>query len=271
VSLPITMRFVRAEVPAPPSGAEILWATEWANSTGSTQAARTDGGRLGQSDGTTTILSVVTKASVGGLPESWPTNLLLITYGGPGATQIVFVGDQWAAPAVGETIYFRFLAYNALPSGSGVANEHGMQSNTGGIHHYWQFFSPGAGGTGAFGVGGSGTYGNDHATVPAAIPMRVEWALTRTVEDYGVLQIRITDESTGTVYTNADFGSSWGTGPSELVDRTLTFTSLSAGFRNYIFGASGSSGGSGVGVYISGFAVAIGTDWIGPYTGREDI
>ena len=69
--------------------------------------------------------------------------------------------------------------------------------------------------------------------------------------------------------TGADFLTNWGEGPgSVLVENyEMSFDSELYGFRSYLFGASGSSGGTGVGVYVSGFAVC--SDWCGAYRAGE--
>ena len=186
--------------------------------------------------------------------------LLRINFAGQDA-QLVGATGLWPAPAANQTIAFRFLAYNALSTGSGVANEHGMQTNIN-YQHFWQFFSPDAGGTGLLGFGGGGSGGNNFATVPAGVPMRFEWLLTRSATGLSALvEIRVTNEATGQVFTNADFRSQWGEGPSVLVGRVLTFSTEMDGFRSYLFGASGSSTGAGVSVYVTGFAVC--SDWCG--------
>ena len=247
--------------PPPPGGSNVLWATSWA------AGNRTDGGRLNEDLAfSTSILSVVARSSVTGLPTSWPTNVLRITFQGQNA-QLVGATGLWAAPAAGAKLCFRFLAYNALPNGGGVANEHGMQSNLGDVHHFWQFFSPEANGSGTLGYGGSGAGGNNFATVPARRPMRFEECYTRTTGASARVELRVTDESTGQVYTNTHFLSQWGAAPSILVNREMTFSNEMDGFRTYYFGASGSSSGTGIGVYITGFAVC--TDWCGVYSPGE--
>ncbi len=245
----------------PPGGATVLWATSWA------AGNRTDGGRLNQDLAwSSTILSVVPKSTVAGLPASWPANLLRITYAGRDA-QLVAATGLWAAPVAGAKLCFRFLAYNALPNGSGVSSEHGMQSNIGDLHHFWQFFSPESNGSGWLGYGGSGTSGSDFASVPARRPMRVEECYTRTTGTRARVELRVTDESTGQVFTNVDFLSNWGGGSAQLVGREMTFSNEMDGFRSYYFGASGSSNGTGVSIYVTGFAVC--SDWCGVYRAGE--
>ena len=239
----------------PPSSGGVLFATAWDAGT------RTDGGRLNQDlPYSSTILAVVPK--IAGLPASWPANLLRITFAARDAQLVGAVG-QWAAPMAGAKVCFRFLTYNALPNGSGVAFEHGAQSNIGDLHHFWQFFSPESTGSGWLGFGGSGAGGNNFALIPARRPLRVEECYTRTTGTRARVELRVTDESTGQVWTNTHFGSNWGESPSTLVGREMTFATEMDGFRSYYFGASGSSGGSGVSVYVTAFAVC--TDWCGPY------
>jgi len=249
----------------PAASGDVLFATSWSAATGSGAHARTDGGRLTDYAWSSSILSVVSRSSVAELPTYWPTNALRIAYAGQ-AAQLVGAANAWPAPVAGATICFRFLAYNALAAGSAVANEHGMQSNVGAVHHFWQFFSPEANGSGFLGFGGSGTSGNDFATIPAGRPIRLEWCLTRTTGTRATVEIQLTDESTGQVYTNADFRGQWGEGSPVLIDRELSFSSESDGFRSYHFGASGSSNGTGS-IYVSGFAVC--SDWCGAYAPGE--
>lgn len=165
----------------------LAFSTSWDTATGKTSDALTDGQALTEVGfPADLLLEVVDKDAAH--PAHWPDHGLAISFDGSAASMVA-AANAWPAPEVGQSIYYRFLLFNALPAGGGVAFEHGMQSNIGDISYTFQLFSPDPGSdTFSMGWASHGLPGDDAYMVtdlPAATPLRVEWALHREPGDAG--------------------------------------------------------------------------------------
>ncbi len=247
---------------------------DWSHGgTGTSDMAVLDDGRISLVDAggaTPATLRVMDRATqIPSAPSEWPVNMLRLETNGPNSRLVGWDSDGWEAPAEGQSIFFRLLFYSALAEGSGVAFEHGCQSNVGDIRHCWQFFSPQASYT-ELGFGSDGR-SNYIAHVTTGRPYRLEWALSRGATTF-VPTIRVYDESVSVsdpAYETDDFLEEWGSGPDSIADLTpYTTGSVSEAFRRYIFGLSGSSSGVTAAMYVGGFAVSL-TDWCGQYVQGE--
>lgn len=261
---------VVGEAPAPPGSAEVIFAADWGTALGKSTAALTDGNRLIELGfPANNLLTTVDLTSLG--VTGWPQNGLEISFGNQQASLVgTNGGGGWPAPDIGETIYFRMLIYNDLPANSGVAFEHGMQSNIGQIAHGWQFFSPDGSGNAQLGFFSlTGGFSNYFASVPAGRPLRLEWAMTRLTGASARVELRVYDETVSTTqhgWSNRDFLGNWGQGPLNLESLTdqLPLGTSTDGFRTYTFGAAGTTASVATGLYVTGFAVCL-QDWCGPY------
>ena len=254
---------------------ELAWETSWEAATGRSHEALTDGDRLIEAGFPSDRLLEVVQLD-DPILQDWPTNALQIEFQGP-ESSVVAVANAWPAPNVGESIYYRFFLFNALPAGAEVWFEHGMQSNIGDISHAFQLFAPEASTT-QFGIGWAsrdlpGAYMAQG--LPAATPLRVEWAFHREPGEASArVEIRIFDETvslTSPQWTEADFFSDYGEGNTTIATDAgvldLAQTSepnpvTNDPFRQYLFGASGSSPATTCCVLVTGFAVSL-DGWIG--------
>ena len=265
----------------------LAFAIDWGTGTGNGLSAITDGGKVDVASGSagpSSLIDVVeTDVELVGAPAGWPANLLrqrsdselntIVGLDNRGSAH----PSAWAAPAIGESIWYRMLFYNGLPDAPpGVTFEHGNQSNIGALEHYWQVFSGNQGSAGAgeaeFGFGhGSGSQASNFFIIPVGRFYRLEWQVTRLTASTMSVLIRIYDEATSLTvpeYTEVDCLENFGSGPGHVGQQTWTYADVDLAFRGYLFGVSGSSSVVQGYWYVSGFAVSL-EGWIGQYVPGE--
>ncbi len=271
---------IKPPVRSSPDPREILFATHWGAATGKSQAALTDGNKMNllgfPSD---RLLTAVSLSDLG--VSSWPPTGLEVSFDAAQNASLVGFREGegldtgWPAPAVGESIYYRMLIYNALPENSGVAYSHGTQSNIGAISHGFQIFSPQEGQFSFGFFSHTGLPDESFLTrLPANAPLRVEWAFHREAGPANArVEIRIYDErvsATEPQWTEFDFLGRWGEGPHSIGSdhSTLDLGDEGNGFQRYMFGTSGNSSQNTTGLFLTGFAVCS-LDWCGTYRAGE--
>ena len=267
------------------AGGALDFAVDWGTATGSTQNARTDGGKLADKAYVSTVLSVVARTSISGAPTDWPTNMLRVEYNGDGQLVGNDAGDEaelWAArPAVGEYYFGRFLLW--VPTTARSSDEHGQQSGLGSIQHCFQVY---ANNSSTFSLGFSSTadthlsttqYRTDNGTgpIPMAKPIRVEWRLHRNASGTAQALIKIFNEDVSKIveqWDTDDFLENYGGGPNSLLDNnpSITINDVAQAYGGYIFGSTGNTSAGHVFVGGAAFRIsASSSDWIGAYVAGE--
>ena len=247
---PVTFEAVGTEdVPPPPPGeANFLWTSDWGSGTGNGLSAIQDNGvwtdRLCVGGSGQLIRVANSDATVAGLPAHWPTNMLEVDHNGS-SCDAVQVQNQWPAPALGDTIWFRVHVWlDKCDVQTGPV--HNVQSNTGSIA--WTVTEDQCEG-GRVPIGfksyflGGGQQWSPGATVEGSIPLRYEWGLIRqSTSRYGAL-VRIYDDRTDTLLFDEDDLRLYTGQTLAEFNRTEGFDYSGAGadmtFRSWILGQQG--------------------------------
>lgn len=260
----------------------LAFASDWGTATGSTNTALTDGSKWDDflcpmyAD----ILTVIAKTS------GWPSALTNVMRVGAAGTDCGMVKSgigasvDWAAPSIGQTVYFRIYFKNNAPNGFDLANQHWLQPNSdaGPQPWEWRFQTPYSGGVGLlqFHYTNQDSGGTPGTTFEVPITVgtvyRMEWALTRTGTLTATASLRLYEgDSTTLLYGDADFADAYASGPTHAsVAPTIALGDVSQ--LNVVeIGNNGPAGAADTATnYFEFGAFAVSAEgWIGPYVSGE--
>ncbi len=267
--------------PPPPGGARtFLWTSDWNAATGNSLSAIQANGQWTDRacvGGAGVLIRVVnTAATLPSPPAHWPTNVLQVDHNGQNCDNII-VQNRWPAPAIGDTIWFRVLAY-PNKCGLNTGPVHNVQSNIGSIA--WIISEDQCQGTSVpigfksyFLGGGTQWVGQN---VAASTYLRYEWGLIReSTTRYDAL-VRVYNDRTGALIFDEttlrrDTGQTLA-----AYNATSGFTYSGVGpdvtFRSWMLGQQGPGGGASgqrTGAYNYGGAAVCNPGPCGPYARGE--
>jgi hypothetical protein len=273
-------------------GGALAFGADWRTGTGTGTPALTDNGRF-SGHGSTTNLSVVTTASVGGTWPTGMTNALRVMFNNAQFGS-VWCENLWTLPAEGEYLYRRTCMRASIPTSSGDSH-HPVQSmaELGGtcpfaaeyvMTHgsgnwtlqlaYLNTSNPGFDGDGGnlracrFNLGG--TEVNDTVYQIEERFFRVPGFSTRWWVEARVYDVAGTLIATGTNFTDENHSNA--TMPATFNGTRYVFCGTGSQgetcLRQWNWGNQGKNYGAGAALYFGGIAVRLSAsadDWIGPY------
>ena len=257
-----------------------LWTSDWGGSTGNSRATIQDNGlwpdRVCVGGDGALIRVVNADATIAGLPDHWPTNLLQVDHNGQNC-DAVLAQNQWTAPAVGDTIWFRVLAW-LDKCGLNTGPVHNVQSNAGSIA--WTITEDQCEG-GQVPIGfksyflGGGIQWSPGFNIPDSTALRYEWGLIRESETQYDALVKIYDDRTGTLLFDESTLRQYNGQTLVTFNQTSGFNYSGVGpdvtFRSWILGQQGPGLASGqrTGAYYYGGAAVCNPGPCGPYTAGE--
>ena len=253
----------------------IAWASDWSTATGNSYDALHDGGRwTGNLCTTTQLVNVVPSAGL-----DFPTaNVLRVEYADIGQfCYMLQAVNQWRAPEVGESIYYRFYYRTAVPNGQDLGTAHFFHVGGAGYDYHAQWRNPGTPSNGRallttmWYLDGPAPYWSNRITINTNQTYRVEWRLQRTASAEMRMDVRVYDNNGALLFDDDDFindlGTLASTDPTERLADPNALRVLEMG-NNDPGGGSLFGTGNQVYVYYGGVAVSL-DGWIGPYRSGE--
>jgi hypothetical protein len=250
----------------PPPGGSIAWSSDWRTSTGTSGTALRDGGKWTGELCDHPVAQVVPASGLG-FPAGM-THVLRSEYSND-LCRMVRATNQWTAPAVGQSIYFRIYYRNAAPDGANIGQAHPVQATS--IAWEWKIRMPSNGITTLQWIFPNLAYPDTHYDAPVNTHQtyRLEWRIQRVSSSTCKVQVRVYDSGNVLIHDNNTFRSeSYGGTTYPLATRNPDMPcSGDSDFRTLEVGNNGpiTTVGPGVYVYWGGAAVSL-TGWVGPYS-----
>ncbi len=257
-----------------------LWTSDWNAATGNSLFAIQDGGRWTDRacvGGAGVLIRVVNADNtIAGLPTHWPTNVLQVDHNGQNCDNVI-TENRWPGPAIGDTIWFRVLAW-LNKCGLTTGPVHNVQSNIGSIA--WTITEDQCqGGQAPIGFKsyflGGGIQWEAGFAIPDSTALRYEWGLIReSTSRYDAL-VRVYNDRTGALLFDESTLAQFTGQTLAAFNATSGFTYSGVGpdvtFRSWMLGQQGPGMASGqrTGAYYYGGAAVCNPGPCGPYISGE--
>jgi len=273
-------------VTAAPPTPTLAWASDWHTATGTSNAAKNDGGKWDLSvdgGGPTNRLEVVSATGLD-FPSGMANVLKVLNRFTNWQNDYwnVLVQNGWQLPAIGGSITFRlYFRYN-IGAGTGGDHLHAVQTGPPGNCPYTAelLFGRATATTFDFSLatygGTSSGGGNAHEwqlnfPLNREVTYRIEEQYIRQGTNTWKAHARLYDSSNNLIASDANFADTYGSG-TNLATYSGNITSGTDCFRNKMIGFPNQNGGSDDAahqhIYYGGFAVSL-NGWIGPYVAGE--
>jgi len=264
----------------------LVWASAWSTATGTSSAAKSDGGKWDLSvdgGGPTNRLEVVSATGLD-FPSDMANVLKVLNRFTNWQNDYwnVLVQNGWQLPPIGGSLNFRLYFRYDIGAGTGGDQLHAVQTGPPGNCPYTAelMFGRASATTFRFSIA---TYGGSSSGGGNAHEWRLNFVLNREVtyriEEQYIRQgtntwkahARLYDSNDNLIASDANFADTYGSGTT-LATYSGNITSATDCFRNKMIGFPNQNGGSDDAahqhIYYGGFAVSH-AGWIGPYVAGE--
>ena len=255
----------------PVMSAAVLWESDWSNSTGNSSDALLDGGEWDSIMDNNDVLYVVDSSGLG-FPAGMQ-NVLRWSIPQGSAGKMVHVEGNWAAPGVGDSLYYRWYHLSTVADGepAGGMQMHWLQASS----LAWLFLSRAPSAARQLmsldvllNYPDNRFYWQNTSSIAQQLTNQVyrfEMKLLRTSSTQGNVSLRVYDGNNNLIADSDDWLND---NLNSLTNRNIIINLSDADYHTFEIGnndVNAASAATGY-MYAGGFAVCD-TTWCGPYSG----